>query len=139
MATIRINRKREFINLFRNYKIFIDGLQVGKVSNGEIKEFEITEGKHIVTAKIDWCGSQKILLNFNSNETKELKIGGFKNGNWIMPLSLSILVIHFLLLLAFNFGYTAFLLIPTYLLLLYYLTFGHQKYLTLNERITEIV
>jgi hypothetical protein len=139
MATIRINRKREFINLFRNYKIFIDDLQVGKVSNGEIKEFEIKEGKHIVTAKIDWCGSQEMLLNFNLNETKELKIGGFKNGNWIMPLSLLILVTHFLLLLAFSFGYTAFLLIPTYLLMLYYLTIGHQKYLTLNERITEIV
>jgi len=34
MAKVKVQRAREFMNLFRNYTIFIDGQKVGTIGNG---------------------------------------------------------------------------------------------------------
>jgi len=133
MATIRLKRTSEYNNSMRDYKIFIDGQEVGRIANGEIKEFPLTEGQHNIIAKIDWCSSPNMLINIKDNETKELKVGGFKNGNWIMPLSGGIIALHFLIKITLNIEFTIFLVIPVFILLVYYLTIGRKKYLTLEE------
>jgi len=133
MATIKIQRTSEYNNRMRDYKIFIDGQQVATIANGETKDFATTAGQHTVTAKIDWCSSPDISINIGDNETKNLKVGGFKNGNWLMPLGLGIIVLHVILSKTMDFDYAIFLLAPTFLLLVYYLTLGRKNYLTLNE------
>jgi hypothetical protein len=101
MATIRIKRTSEYINLLRDYKIFIDGQQVGTIANGEIKDFPTTVGQHIVTAKIDWCSSPDVSIDVKENQTINLNVYGLKTLNG-------------------------------FLLLMYYLTKGKNKYLTLE-------
>ncbi|MCC7400547.1 MAG: hypothetical protein IT214_03590 [Chitinophagaceae bacterium] len=133
MASIKLQRTSEYNNRWRDYKIFIDGQQVGTIANGETKDFPTTEGQHTVTAKIDWCSSPDISVNVNDNQTKILKVGGFKNGQWLMPIGLGLLILHFILSEFANFEYTIFLVAPLFLLLVYYLTIGRKKYLTLDE------
>lgn len=133
MATIKLQRISEYNNRMRDYKIFIDGLQVGTIANGETKEFATTAGQHSVSAKIDWCSSPDISINTDDNETKNLQVSGFKNGNWLMPIAGGIIALHFILKMAFDIEYTIVLVIPVFILLLYYLTFGRNKYLTLTE------
>ncbi len=133
MAAIRIKRTNEYNNRMRDYKIFIDGQQIGTIANGETKEFPTTEGHHTVTAKIDWCSSPDILLDINDNQTKDLKVGGFKNGQILMPIGLGIIVLHFILSKFADFEYTIFLVAPLFLMLFYYLTIGRKKYLTLEK------
>ena len=133
MAMIKIQRKSEYYNKLRDDKIFIDGQQVGTIANGETKEFAAKDGQHTVTAKIDWCSSPDILVDIKDNETKNLNVGGFKKGNWLMPLGLVVLVLHFILSKTIGFNYAIFLLVPTSLLLVYYLTIGRHKYLILHE------
>lgn len=133
MATIKIQRTSEYNNRMREFKIFVDGQQVGIIANGETKEFATMAGQHTVTAKIDWCSSFDIFIVVVDNETKNLKVSGFKNHNWLMPIGLGIIVLHVILSRTMDFAGTIFLLAPIFLLLVYYLTIGRKRNLTLNE------
>lgn len=133
MATIRLKRTSEYNNIIRDYKIFIDGQQVGAIANGETKDFATSSGQHTITAKIDWCSSPDISIDLKDDETKILKVGGFKNGQLLMTIGIGLIVLHFILASFANFYYILFLVTPLFLLLVYYLTIGRKKYLTLNE------
>ena len=133
MATIKIHRTKEYNNKLRDFIILIDGKEIGKIANGESKDFEMLPGHHIINAKIDWCSSPELSIVTDYNETKNLKVGGFKYGKWLMPITFVILIIHFVIKATAGFNGTIFLVIPTFLILVYYLTFGRNKYLTLTE------
>lgn len=133
MATITIQRTRELNNMIRDFKIFIDGKQVGTIANGKTKEFTTTPGQHTITSKIGWCSSPDISISITDNETKKLKVGGFKYAKWVMFIGMEIICMHLILSLTRGFNYTIFLIVPILLLMAYYLTFGAKKYLTLKE------
>ncbi|MDP2176038.1 MAG: hypothetical protein Q8K70_09025 [Bacteroidota bacterium] len=133
MATIRLKRTSEYNNRMRDFKIFIDGQQVGTIANGETKDFPTTVGQHIVTAKIDWCSSTDISVDVVDNHTKTLKVGGFRNGQILMSIGLGLFVLHFIVSKFADFEYIIFLVALLLLLPFYYLTFGRKKYLTLEE------
>jgi len=133
MASIRLKRTSEYNNRMRDYKIFIDGQQVGTIANGESKDFPTTVGQHIVTAKLDWCSSPNISVNINDNQTKNLKVEGFKNGQFLMPIGLGLIVLHFILSKFADFDYTIYFVAPLFLLRVYYFTIGRKKYLTLDK------
>ena len=131
MATIKIKRKSHLMNMARNYKIFIDGEFVGKISNGATAEFPVTAGKHTVTAKIDWCSSPTVSVEVGTDETKRLTVGGFKY-NWLIFLWIAgVVLLSFVRIVDFH--YPTLLLLPPFLLATYYTTFGRKKYLTLKE------
>ena len=133
MATFIINRTSEYLNRGRRYGIYVDGKEMGKMVNGETKEFNVSPGQHSVFAKIDWCSSETLSIDLNDQETKTLKVGGFKNGNWMMPVGFILLVLSYVLNLLFSVAYLFYLVIPLFLISLYYITFGRKKYLTLSE------
>ena len=43
MAIIKLQRPSELLNLLRKYQIYIDGINIGTISNGETKEFSISK------------------------------------------------------------------------------------------------
>ena len=131
MASIIINRTSEYLNRLRNYDVYIDGKKVDTISNGETKEFNISAGQHSILIKIDWCSSQTLLVDINDNETKSFKVGGFKNGNWLIPAALVIL--SSISSRLFDFNYLFYLIIPFFLSMVYYMTLGRKQYLTLKE------
>ena len=133
MATIKIQRTSEYINSLRNYRLFIDGQKIGTIANGKTKEFEITAGRHSIVGKIDWCSSPELTVDLNDNDTKTFLIGGFKNGNWIMPITIGVIVLCFVLTYALESHYVLLPIIPTFLLIAYYLTIGRKNYLSLTE------
>ena len=131
MAKLNIQRTNEYNNRMREYQIYIDNVFVGSIGNGSTKDFEIAEGKHTIEAKIDWCGSPKVIVEINDDETKYLKVGGFKYGKWLMPITMILVIIHFPLTHFLDFDYMLIFALPTFFLLLYYITIGRKKYLTL--------
>jgi hypothetical protein len=133
MATIRIKRTSEYNNRLRNYKIFIDGQQVGTIANGETIDFPSTVGNHFVTAKIDWCSSPEISIDVKENHTNTLKVGGFKNAQFLVPLGFGLFILHIILSIFMSFDYIIFLVLPIFFLQVYYITFGTKNYLTLEE------
>jgi len=128
MATIKLSRTSEFINRIRDYQIYIDGQKIGSIANGEMKEFQTTKGQHTIVAKIDWCLSPAIAFNIDESQTIKLKVGGFKNGNWIMPIGFVLIFIGYI----FNFEWTLFVALPILATLFYYLTIGRKNYLTFS-------
>ena len=133
MGSIIINRTSEYLNRLRNYGVYIDGKKVDTISNGETKKFNISAGQHSILTKIDWCSSQTLSVDINDNETKSFKVGGFKNGNWLIPAGLVIPILSFIASSLFDFDYLFYLIIPIFLLMVYYMTLGRRQYLTLKE------
>lgn len=132
MATLQIQRSDERSNRRRNFKIIIDGAEAGTVENGELKSFQLSPGSHSVQATIDWCSSPEVNVYLADGTTQTLHLGAFKNARIFSFLPLVIIALHFLLWILFNFHYAIILFPLAFLPVFYYLTFGRNKYLTLE-------
>lgn len=134
MAIIKIQREKSFADKVRDYKVFIDNTKVGTISEGETKEFHIEEGKHTISTKIDWAGSQVIELDIKENETITLLVNNYSTKHWFVSVYYIIFVtlLHLFLKYSFEFQYAALLFIPSLAVMTYYLTIGRNKYLTLT-------
>jgi hypothetical protein len=102
---------------------------VGTIANGETKDFPVSEGRHTIVAKIDFCSGPLPTFEYKEGETQTFLVGGFKNGHWLALLTLVLLVSHFILNSTLHFGYLKFLYLPPGLVIVYYLTFGRKDYL----------
>ena len=133
MATIILNRTSEYVNRLRNYGVYIDGKKVGTIANGDTKEFNVSPGQQSIVTKIDWCSSQTVTFDIGNDEVKNFKVGGFKNAKWLMPTALIVIVLSYIVNLKYGFEYLFYLVVPAFLLLVYYMTVGRKRYLTLTE------
>lgn len=139
MKKITIKRKSEWQNRKRKIAIYVDDEKVGTIDNGEIKEFELKEGKHKIKAKIDWYGSKEFDFELSENFKGYFEVSGFKNGNVVNILLLVLMFLYFILnilsrqqSLSFNTKYILIPLIPLFLYYLYYISLGKNKYLELH-------
>ena len=132
MTKISIERSSEFLNWIRDYQIYIDGKKVGTIENGGSKDFEVEEGNHTVEARIDWCGSPKVAVAIENGETKTLTVGGFKHAKWLFVLLIGIIVISFTLNSKFDSEYITYAIWVPLFIILYYVTFGRNNYLSLK-------
>lgn len=133
MAKIEITRTTEWINNAGRIRVYLDGQKIGSIYDGETKEFEVTGGKHKLRAKINWCGSQVFLFTINENETKAIRLSGFKHSKYLMGITAGIIALHFLLKHTFNIDFFIWLIIPAFLILAYYFTIGRNHYLIIRE------
>lgn len=133
MAKLIIIRNAEYVNRIRTYRIYLDGVKLGSVANGAAKEFTIPAGQHQVYAKIDWCYSPTISFEVKEQETKTYQIGAFPNANWLVWVSIGILILHFFLSFTIHFPYVIYLVVAPFLVLFYYMTLGHKRYLSIKE------
>lgn len=76
MAKIIINRSSEKSNKFRKIEIFLEDKKIGTIKDGETKEFDIQPGEHVLTAKIDWCKSNDLIVSIKDGETKSFDLSG---------------------------------------------------------------
>jgi len=136
MRKIRVERNSEWNNKARAIGIYIDGEKVGTINDGETQEYEVENGKHEIFAKIDWCRSPKIELNISENETKTIKLSGFKYSKWILPALLGIMLFYYLGKYALNIdlNFLIWIMAIGFLYPIYYITFGKNRYLILTEK-----
>lgn len=135
MAKLIIKRTSEWNNRMRDIGIYLDGEKIGVIGNGETKEFEIVPGEHKLKTKIDWCSSETLNIELYENESQKIKLSGFKLGKWLMPVALIISIVYFAFdeQLDFNPLIFLFLILPIGLYIVYHLTIGRSKYLTLKR------
>jgi hypothetical protein len=129
MPTIVINRTSEYSNRLRNYHLFLDGKMIGTISNGQTKQFKTTPGQHTIVAKIDWCSSPEVSFTLSETDKKELTVGGFAHGTWIMSIAIGVIVLDFFLSFIFHFYYTIIFIFTVFVFIVYYVTIGRKKYL----------
>ena len=133
MAKLIIIRNSEYVNRLRTYRIYLDGVKLGNVANGDSKEFEVPAGQHQVWAKIDWCSSPTISFEVKEQQAKTYQIGVFPGANWLIWTSIGILILHFFLSFTIHFSYAIYLIVPAFLVLIYYMTIGRKRYLSIRE------
>jgi hypothetical protein len=135
MAKLIVERISEWNNKVRQIDLYIDGTKKGVIENGKTLDFDLEPGSHEIVARINNRGSQKMKLNFTVNDTKTIRLSGFKYGSLVMPLVIGSVLI-FLACKAFLNIELKFLLalsILSFLYPVYYMTLGKNNYLSLNE------
>jgi hypothetical protein len=133
MGKIVISRKQEWNNRLRQFHIFLDGQKLGSVGNGEVKTFEIPDGNHSIRAKVDWCGSRDVDFSISGDEKKYFRLSGFKYSSTMMPAAVVLLFLSLILRRLYHIAFAEWLILPIFLLLLYYLTIGRNDYLVLVQ------
>ena len=68
MATLTIKRDRGYADAGRAYRILLDGRDIGGLSQGDELCRDISAGQHVLEARIDWCGSQPLRLEVDSDQ-----------------------------------------------------------------------
>jgi hypothetical protein len=58
----------------RRYKIFIDGVERGRLAGGEEVGVAVDAGEHEVQARIDWSGSEVVKVTVRDGETASFAV-----------------------------------------------------------------
>ena len=74
-TVIRLTRTSEWKSRFRAFAVFINGVKVGKIRNGQSFPFPIDPSEHELFVKIDWCVSNAVGLRVPEGATVELSCG----------------------------------------------------------------
>ncbi len=135
MGKLIISRRKEWQNRGRKFGVYIDGEKVDVIENGAIKELELEPGKHTLKFKIDWCSSPDRAIEIPENRSKSVEIRGFKLGRWLFPVFYVVLALFFLIkvFLDKTIDELVYVVIPLFVVYLYYLTFGRKKYIEIKE------
>jgi hypothetical protein len=134
MARIIISRKKEWTNRARKFGVYVDGEKKDTILNGEIKDIEVTAGKHKLMFKVDWCSSPELEVEVKEEKSKTVEVSGFKANKWLLILSYIIVGVYFFseFILHKDMKVIMYLVIPIFLVYLYYLTLGRKKYLEIE-------
>lgn len=136
MATITVERSNEYLNYFRAIKIYIDGVYVGDVANGNKASFEVPEGEHTVRAKIDWCSSEEHTMTVMNDSEQTLKLTGFKGYKYLSVIALLFVVLLLIdedLSVVWIKQLSIALGVICFMWFLYIFTIGRNRYLTLKQ------
>jgi len=68
-ALIVISRGSTFADRRRDYRVLLDGDEIGRLADGDTKSFPTTPGTHSLKLKIDWAGSNEISFDANTAQT----------------------------------------------------------------------
>ncbi len=75
MGTIKIIRKSQMANRYRKINLYINNEWVCHIAHGEERILELAPGKYNIKAKIDWTGSETVLVEVNENGHQEIEVG----------------------------------------------------------------
>ncbi|MCW3787449.1 hypothetical protein [Plebeiibacterium sediminum] len=139
MGQIIIKRSSEWYNKYRKINLYIDNIKVDSIVDGELKTYEIEDGSHILKAKIDWCGSNKLTIDTNASEV-HVNLKANHKISFLFQIVGILTFISILLaqskennLAGNDLKYVAFVIIPLFVIVLYHLFIGRNKYLILQE------
>lgn len=68
MATLTLRRDAGWADKIRDYRIIIDGAEVGRLREGAELRCSVGSGQHVLEARIDWCGSKRLHLDVGSGD-----------------------------------------------------------------------
>lgn len=62
-AAITLSRGSGYADRLRDYRVILDGQEIGRLGNGESKSFPVASGQHQLAVKIDWCSSNELTFS----------------------------------------------------------------------------
>ena len=70
MAKITVDREVGYADLLRAYRVILDGVEIGRVMKGESLSCDAKPGRHVISAKIDWCSSPTVEFECGDEEVR---------------------------------------------------------------------
>jgi Protein of unknown function (DUF2846) len=138
-ATININRIGEWMNRARAFKVFIDGQQVGTISNGTQASFPVAPGTHKVECKVDWCSSREFEVKAAAGETVYLQVQSGMKYYWqvITPMLIMVFLNFYFVVSKIKKPFwfdilLGLICLPAAGYLLYYTAFSRKDYLLIS-------
>jgi hypothetical protein len=120
MPTIKIFRPSNFWGGLRKFKVYLNDKQIGNISNGETKEFQIPSGQHKIYCKQDLFNSLFIYdFSIEESQTKTFTVQYLKK-----PMFLTFFVLGFFISGLLSQWLTALLKINQQFWLAFYVFFG---------------
>jgi hypothetical protein len=86
-TTISVSRDSGYADRIRDYRVLLDGAEIGRIGNGGQKSFEIAAGRHQLMIKVDWCRSNIVSFNLAEGQSAEFT-GGSSLRGWRLVLAL---------------------------------------------------
>jgi hypothetical protein len=74
-GSLAVSRPRQYADMLRDYRIILDGREVGTVSRGAELRLDLPIGEHEVVARIDWARSNFFKVMIREGELTELEVG----------------------------------------------------------------
>jgi hypothetical protein len=133
MTRVIIKRKNQWLNRMRGIGLYLDDTKLAVIGNGEIAEFEISEGTHKLRAKIDWCRSNEHSFTVPENGSHTVTLGTYKYANTLTGIEVAILIAHLVARSVYGISYLIWFVIPFFAVNLYYLTLGYKSFLVIEE------
>ena len=138
-AKIIINRKSQWMNRMRAFKIFVDDQEVGSVKNGNSEELVVEEGVHVVYLKFGFYRSAPLTLTLNKSENKFLIAQNGMKYFWPLYILMMLGIFSQMILKSRHLDPISWIpllqiamVIPGILYFLYYLVIARKKYLLLE-------
>lgn len=76
MSQLVIHRKKAlWQDRARDYRVFVDGVQLGHVENGSVCTVSVEPGMRNVQLRIDWCESKDLHVDISHGESVQLECG----------------------------------------------------------------
>ena len=137
MSKIIIERPNGWLYPSTNNNIYIDGVKVGSLTDGESLEHAITQGKHTIVAKSRWGGDSKVIeVHLGPDECKTIKLTAVKFFFWIpvlMPFVIATITYLSSLIFDVNLEFAYLMIGFLGIYLVYYFTFGKDTFWKLRE------
>ena len=76
---LKISRDSQYINCLRKYKIYIDNTLLDTINNGEIKEINLSNGKHSIFFKLGFFKSNTLSFTVKDNQFLHFKLNSSLN------------------------------------------------------------
>lgn len=89
-GTIEIVRTSQYVNRWRSYFLYIDGVEVASIKDGERIAFSVEPGSHTVRTRISWLWSNCLDVRVASSEKATLEISCTKFRYWHFLVMLGI-------------------------------------------------
>ncbi len=77
---VAVRRSTKFPDRFRAYKVKVDGAVRGSMGAGKSLTFRVPPGKHVLSVRIDWCGSDEIAFNATRGQMLAFECGSSLGG-----------------------------------------------------------
>lgn len=79
-ASISITRDSGYADSDRLYVVVLNDREIGHISDGETKAFEVPPGEHALRLKIDWCGSKTASVSLDPEQNVAFRCGSALRG-----------------------------------------------------------
>ncbi|MBN4071946.1 hypothetical protein JYT83_00860 [bacterium AH-315-F18] len=86
MPNLTVLRDNGWTDKIRNYRILVDGIEIGSLGEGAKLKHPISEGPHVIEAKIDWCGSHPLEFSTTTEDQTVVVKSGLRG--WRVFLSI---------------------------------------------------